>query len=475
MPITSDEGSYLYDGFLISKGNLPFKDFFTRSPLFISEAAIFIKILGQKIGAGRLLSILSALLTGVIIYFIGVKLGNKKIGIMASAFYLVFPSAVFQTIYLHTQPSEILFLSLAILMLLTALEKENRLALGGSGAILALSFFVRRSALLFAVAIIIYLFLQKTNLKKRIENTSFFAAGFLIIFLVGVFILIAISDFQKIWLAIGPGLIFSLQKGASSIGTFSSEALVNKITGLNNVLREGLLLTFLLLVFLFFLVFKKSGLPKLRSRGYLFLGLLLIFPAIGYFLYSSFDPNYFAEFLLPLVLMDAAAAIIIYEKKKKVLMPLLIIAALMIIFSYHQGATSPHTGQYSWTAVLKAANYIKEKNSKDDEILTSALAIPFIANRGVPLNISHPTIYRYGRISDDDRNALVPSLSELQNYMEENKAKFVIIDQNFKNTFFKFHEVFEAYVRANYEQKKVIKPEENIPKLLTLEIWERKQ
>lgn len=474
LPLTSDEGSYLYDGFLITKGNIPFRDFFARSPLLLSEIALSIIVFGQNIFAGRFLSIISALLSGILIYFIGKKLLNKTFGALAASLFFLLPEVVFQTVHIHTQSNEILFVAGAVLCLLLSIEKQKNIYSLGSGILIGLSFFIRQSVLLYLFAFIVYIFFQKSGFKKNFLYALSLIVGFLIITIPGILVLIKLAGFEKIWLTMGPSLIFSLQRGSGVIGTFSINVLESKISSLNTIARESLLSITLFLTFVWILIFQKKKLLHLRNRGYLLIFLLLIFMGSGYFLYSAFDPNYFAEFLIPLVLISSVSLIILFQEKKFIL-PLILLIAVLALLSYYYGFNFPHTGQYSQKNIKEALRHMKENGAENDEILTSALIIPYLSGRNAILKISHPTIYRYGRIMEADRDILVPSLGQIEKYMEENKTKFVVIDQNFRNTYFKFHEVFENYVMENYERKKVIKPKNPFQKLLAIEIWGRKE
>lgn len=89
VPGTSDENWYFYAGHLITKGLLPYKDFFiAHLPVQISLYALIIKIFGFKIWIFRLFQLLINLVTAFLLYnLVGGKSG-KKIGVLGVGFYL---------------------------------------------------------------------------------------------------------------------------------------------------------------------------------------------------------------------------------------------------------------------------------------------------------------------------------------------------------------------------------------------------
>lgn len=76
-----DEQFYLYDSCLITKGLVPFKDYFARAPVYLLSQSIFFNIFGINYWAGRLLSVISSTVTIYLIYLIAKELYNKKISL----------------------------------------------------------------------------------------------------------------------------------------------------------------------------------------------------------------------------------------------------------------------------------------------------------------------------------------------------------------------------------------------------------
>ncbi len=114
LPVTNDEGSYLYDGLLLSQGKWPFNYSFSRSPALMFLVAPTVAIFGRSYLAGRAISIFAGLGSAVVLYFMGKRLFNKRVGFIAFAMFALLAPPVVHTSYLLTQPLEILFVLLGI-------------------------------------------------------------------------------------------------------------------------------------------------------------------------------------------------------------------------------------------------------------------------------------------------------------------------------------------------------------------------
>ena len=72
--INPDEGAHLLDGRLIWQGLYPVIDYSSRQPFYAYLLALFIKLFGVTLTAGRLLPLLASLVIGWLIYRIGARL-----------------------------------------------------------------------------------------------------------------------------------------------------------------------------------------------------------------------------------------------------------------------------------------------------------------------------------------------------------------------------------------------------------------
>lgn len=156
--IDRDEGSYLYDSSLLLRGFAPYKDYWTRNPFYLGMLAIFIKLFGHNLLAGRLLSVIANTIAIYFIYRIGEKLFDKNTGILVSFIYAFSPYTAFWNSLVKTQAVQTVFVLVAVFLFLGALEKEKKWMFFLNGLFFGIAFLIRESALLFLLLEAIVLF-----------------------------------------------------------------------------------------------------------------------------------------------------------------------------------------------------------------------------------------------------------------------------------------------------------------------------
>ena len=537
-PITRDEGAYIYDGLLIKEGFIPFKDFFTRSPVLIYTLSAFVAVTGKTIFAGRILSILCSLVSVFLFYLVGKELFGKRVAKIALFLFALLPSAVLQTIYAHTQPFLIFLLLLATYLFVVGFKNKKAAFFILSGLFLGLAILVRHSAAAYLLwEIILLLVLFGENIQTKAKSSAFIILGSLLSALPISAYLISKAGWEKIWLTLGPGLLFRLGASSESSGGFIQILARQKIPALFLISEESLLIIFLTIFFLmpFCLCFlkisrKKSkiitllvslvyfallfiGARKMGIRGEFytpsvlipFLAIIwiviatklldfskkiklkvkqlsflipfsfIITPLLSYGLWTKFHPNYFSEFLIGFTL---AAAIFLASLKVEKMTALLkfsftILIVATMFSSVHFALTLPHTGAFQIKPLYEARDYLRKNADPEDEIFTSAAIIPFLSGHRLVLNITHPTIYKYSWISEDIVAKLGPTLDDVQNYLEENKTPWVIVESSTRSDYFVDRADFYNYIKENYRLKKTIYNQiRNTP--MPIEIYKRK-
>jgi len=89
--MNDDEGTYLYDAWRVSLGDVPYRDFFVaQTPLSLGFAAVLFKIFGPTVWGARALSYLFILGTASLIYLASRKFFkfNKELSLLAAGLFL---------------------------------------------------------------------------------------------------------------------------------------------------------------------------------------------------------------------------------------------------------------------------------------------------------------------------------------------------------------------------------------------------
>lgn len=164
----------------ISSGNIVGEEVFFKAPLYPYVLAIFYKIFGHNLIIPRILNILFDSFSIYFVYLIGKRIFNRKTGVIASII------AAFAGILIYFSgevlgTSLAIFLSLVVLyLLLTAKTRVWRWF--SAGLLSSLVIFVRTNFIVCLPAIILYIFLRKDFVRKKIKLSLFFVSGCLLIF-----------------------------------------------------------------------------------------------------------------------------------------------------------------------------------------------------------------------------------------------------------------------------------------------------
>ena len=136
LPITNDEGNYLYDAQTLLRGSLAGGDGYVKAPLVVLWVAVWQFVFGNTILAGRLSSIIIGALTMFPIYILAREMWGRREGLVAAASWAFIGSAIVFNIYVHTQPLALFFGICGLAVLFMALR----------GTVPSLSFMKTRTA-----------------------------------------------------------------------------------------------------------------------------------------------------------------------------------------------------------------------------------------------------------------------------------------------------------------------------------------
>jgi len=329
--INPDEGAHMMDAFLVLKGMVPSVDFVSRQPLHTLSIAAAFKVLGTGYLSGRILMLLLSLSVALPIFFMARIFYNQQVALIATTLYLLLPLEILNSVVVKTEPLSMLLISLSFLMIAKFCEKEETKWLIPAGVLAALGFYVRQSALIVPMAIVLFLVLYgRVSVGDRVKRLFYVAGGYLgVILLVFLYyrqfltfgeiwvsslnpIFFVLDSFKSVFLSTGMSAAETagiLEVQSSSQNVQSPYALyygyVIQALRMHLFLIAGSVLA-LLLGFYRVVVQRRQDFFNNRSMIiYLWITLMTL-AYVYYFRARGFYIDYFREFFPPLVMLSAA-------------------------------------------------------------------------------------------------------------------------------------------------------------------------
>jgi len=196
--IWGDAGFYVYDARLILDGQVPFRDFIGRSPLFNYAFAAVVSQVGNNIEVLRLFILFWWFLSAVPVYIIGKHVKDHKTGLLAVIIFELSPFMLFYGYWANTQSLSAFFAVSAVAVVLTKTDWKG-FCLGGG--LLGLGFLVRRSVIVILAAFglyAIYIGYLQADIRQPVVNGSSLLVGFVGILGAG-YGLLASGDIALAW------------------------------------------------------------------------------------------------------------------------------------------------------------------------------------------------------------------------------------------------------------------------------------
>ncbi len=207
MPVTYDEGNYLYDARTWLQGQLAGGDGYVKSPAVIAWVSLWQLVLGNTILAGRMSSVVVGALTMYPVYLLAREIfaalsGNmavnnvgRRTALMAAALWACAGTAVVGGVYVHTQPLAIFFSVLGLAVLAMALRGTTpRLTFLTqpkvpsvqkwfvlAGMLLGLGVTSRKSILALGLVPLLLIFVLGKSWKLKMKHVVAVGVGFLLV------------------------------------------------------------------------------------------------------------------------------------------------------------------------------------------------------------------------------------------------------------------------------------------------------
>jgi len=224
--INPNEASYLYDAKFILDGQVPFKDFSSRSPVYIYSLAAFLYLFGESYFVGRMLSVLASTFSIFLVFKIGNKLYNEKYALIAAFIYSFSPFIYTTDSYAMTQPYQQSFVLFSVYLFLRASKEDSRGLFFLCGVIMGLGILVRRSSGLLAFSLPAFLFIyylyhqsgqSRDVLRKVAKNTALLYGGIMLSVAPPLLYFISITSLEFMWFSYGGGMIVQGDSGTKDL------------------------------------------------------------------------------------------------------------------------------------------------------------------------------------------------------------------------------------------------------------------
>ena len=437
--MNDDEGTYLYDAWRVSLGDVPYRDFFVaQTPLSLGFAAVLFKIFGPTVWGARALSYLFILGTASLIYLASRKFFkfNKELSLLAAGLFL-FTKHVYFLGRMFMPDGPMLFLStVALYFALKAEQAAPQKARWPAflfGAFAGLAALAKLNAVLLPAGyalFLLFLLIKKAEKRGALLRKAFVPAlGFLLTF----------GLFYGLMLIFIPGayqatLGFHLAKEKAAI----SELVLLPFTRLVQFVGNhnyGLIPVAVAGMFL-------APLFKDRKRTLLFFVTLAVLAQV--FLPGNFYLRYIIFALVPLALFfgDGVVGIGSRAKVKIIVLPA---AAVLILLCLGPTFSLKKLRAYDRDTRTLAA-VVQNNTSAGDYVFGDDPGINFLARRPCPPRLVDVSgaMTRSGQITAAD----------IYTDCERYEVKFILVEKgqsahHLKNL--RDYPRFQAYLDRAYE------------------------
>lgn len=180
--IDPDEGAHLMDGRLALRGLVPFVDFQSRQILYTYLMAALIRLVGPDYSRVRLAVVFADVLSATLVFVIGRRLFEPRVGLLAAAAYLFFSLAAGAAATVRTEPFAVFAACSVAYCLVRHIQAGGGWGtLLAAGMLVAVAVYVRESGLAIGLSAILALTLLTWRTPGLLlRRYAVLATGFLI-------------------------------------------------------------------------------------------------------------------------------------------------------------------------------------------------------------------------------------------------------------------------------------------------------
>lgn len=199
-PLNLDEGSQLLESQLLRGGLIPFRDFIAREPVFTVLVAAMNAALGPGYVAGRLVAVAATTATTWIVYRLGTRLYDRRVGLLAMGVHAITPYFVYAGSILKLEPVATAF-SAAAFLFATGASSASPWPSTLAGLIIGLAIHVRRIAIVLVPVVAYAAYLRSGAMRSAATAL----VGGLLTALLPIAAIALTTDLRWVWTVYGFG------------------------------------------------------------------------------------------------------------------------------------------------------------------------------------------------------------------------------------------------------------------------------
>lgn len=449
--ITHDEGNYIYCSWRVSKGDVPYKDFFDHhiSTSYFLLGAIF-KFFGASINIARELMVIVCAITSLFMYLIAKKLTSKFLAVVVVLPYILLQPS-FKASWFYLDSFVCLFATISAYLLIIILKNNNKNSnihkfLFLSSLLTSFAVLFKQNAFFYWIFLVIFLiyYLKKEKKKLISKNFLYFILGLAIPLLIYLCYLILT---KTLYLAFDYLFLFNFKNVNTSIGREFPYGFDLYLSILPCILA------LILSIYVFKNIDKKNKYVVIFLDLWIISTALLLYPLMHPFhVYPALAPSFILLALEYKIISNNRRAISKYSSKKLTVIFFIILLFAMplmtILFNYVIYPDKDIPGS------KEVVNFIKKNTEKEEKILV----LPFNPEIYFQCKKTSPSKYQYLH-----RCFYKESIEkEIVENCEKEDVKFIVWGSGYnktvvkgtgyKNLNFELNElkIIEKYILENY-------------------------
>jgi len=222
-----DEGNQIYGARLLLYGLAPYRDFAVRAVPQTLVIAGFIKLFGESILSGRMVSVFFSSLTILYLFSIGKELYGYRVGVISAFFYSLSPFVVYTTYIVKTEPVQAYFVAVAFHLLLLAQRRRSMSASLVGGSSLGLAVLIRPSAGIYIVTLPVLYYALSRRLRLASRSLLYFGVSAITVFALSVVYFVSLTDISWMSRYFGPGAVEFYAFLEPTIGSYTREKILS--------------------------------------------------------------------------------------------------------------------------------------------------------------------------------------------------------------------------------------------------------
>ena len=432
VPLERDEGEYAYFGWQLMHGILPYVESNTmKLPGIHFVYATILTIFGQTHSSIHLALLFTNIATSFLMFLLGKHLYDESVGIFSGASFLVMTlSPSVQGFWANSEHFVIFFAIGGILLMMIALDNEDKKYLFLSGVLLGFAILIKQHAIFFCMFGVFYVTYRKNKVAvfaDVLSKVGIFITGVLIPLVLVFVIYYAAGNLDEFW--------FWTFKYASEYASLISpdRAVGRFIRSFDPVLNSNFLILLLSLLGVISVGWNKT----IRSK-YVFSFGLLVFSFMAITPGFYFRPHYFI-LVMPVFSLFAGIGAISFLKLSPThhglrrnsflcIVVIFLVAPLFVqknlLFKMSVSEITRHTyGLNPFLESIEISHYIKENTDEGDviAILGSEPQIYFYSKRKSATSF----LYMYPLMEEHSYARVMQT--EMIKEIENSEPKYILV------------------------------------------------